>query len=67
MFDGAKLQLFPDIPAVSAELLVRRSGEGEKRRAASLRRGFRCRPPWGHFVCLACAFGSRLVSQKAAM
>ena len=32
-FDGAKIQQFPDIPAVSAEILALRGWEGEKRRA----------------------------------
>jgi len=34
-FYGAKIQQFPDIPAVSAEILALRGWEGEKRRAAS--------------------------------
>ncbi len=38
-FDGAKIHFFPDIPAVSAEILALRGWEGEKRRAASVRRG----------------------------
>jgi len=33
-FDGAKIQQFPDIPAVSAEILALRGWEGEKKRAA---------------------------------
>ena len=33
-FDGANIQQFPDIPAVSAEILALRGWEGEKRRAA---------------------------------
>jgi hypothetical protein len=40
-FDGAKIQQFPDIPAVSAEILALRGWEGEKKRAASPRRGER--------------------------
>ena len=32
-FDGAKIHFFPDIPAVSAEILALRGWEGEKRRA----------------------------------
>ena len=39
-FDGANIQQFPDIPAVSAEILALRGWEGEKKRAASVRRGF---------------------------
>ena len=38
-FDGANIQQFPDIPAVSAEILALRGWEGEKRRAA-------VRSPW---------------------
>ena len=38
-FDGAKIQQFPDIPAVSAEILALRGWEGEKGRAA-------VRAPW---------------------
>jgi len=34
-FDGANIQQFPDIPAVSAEILALRGWEEEKRRAAS--------------------------------
>ena len=30
-FDGAKIQQFPDIPAVSAEILALRGWEGEKK------------------------------------
>ncbi len=33
-FDGAKIHFFPDIPAVSAEILALRGWEGEKKRAA---------------------------------
>ena len=40
-FDGANIQQFPDIPAVSAEILALRGWEGEKKRAASDCRGFR--------------------------
>jgi len=47
-FDGANIQQFPDIPAVSAEILALRGWEGEKRRAASDCRGFRGYPPWGY-------------------
>ena len=36
-FDGAKIHFFPDIPAVSAEILALRGWEGEKKRAASVR------------------------------
>jgi hypothetical protein len=39
-FDGAKIHFFSDIPAVSAEILALRGWEGEKKRAASVRRGF---------------------------
>jgi len=38
-FDGAKIHFFPDIPAVSAEILALRGWEGEKKRAASVRCG----------------------------
>ena len=38
-FDGANIQQFPDIPAVSEEILALRGWEGEKRRAA-------VRSPW---------------------
>jgi len=38
-FDGANIQQFPDIPAVSAEILALRGWEGEKKRAA-------IRSPW---------------------
>ena len=33
-FDGAKIHFFPDIPAVSAEILALRGWEGEKKMAA---------------------------------
>jgi hypothetical protein len=49
-FDGANIQQFPDIPAVSAEILALRGWEGEKKRAASDCRGFRGRPPWAHYL-----------------
>ena len=49
-FDGAKIHFFPDIPAVSAEILALRGWEGEKKRAASDCRGFRGRPPWAHYL-----------------
>jgi hypothetical protein len=38
-FDGANIQQFPDIPAVSVEILALRGWEGEKKRAASVRCG----------------------------
>jgi len=47
-FDGANIQQFPDIPAVSAEILALRGWEGEEKRAASDCRGFRGCPPWGY-------------------
>ena len=31
-FDGTNIQQFPDIPAVSAEILALRGWEGEKKR-----------------------------------
>jgi len=50
LFEAAKIQQFPDIPAVSAEILALRGWEGEKKRAASDCRGFRGRPPWAHYL-----------------
>jgi len=50
-FDGANIQQFPDIPAVSAEILALRGWEGEKRRAAvRLPWLSECRPPWAHYL-----------------
>ena len=46
----AKIQQFPDIHAVSAEILALRGWEGEKKRAASDCRGVRSRPPWFHYL-----------------
>ena len=43
-FDGAKIHFFPDIPAVSAEILALRGWEGEKMRAA-VRLPWRSEPP----------------------
>ena len=44
-FDGANIQQFPDIPAVSAEILALRGWEGEEGGRRRPRRGFRGRPP----------------------
>ena len=53
-FDGAKIHFFPDIPAVSAEILALQGWEGEKKRAA-VRLPWRSEPPslvchWPHKV-----------------
>ena len=48
-FDGANIQQFPDIPAVSAEILALRGWEGEKKRAAVRAPWRRGRPPWVWF------------------
>lgn len=47
-FDGAKIHFFPDIPAVSAEILALRGWEREKGGRRRPRRGFRGRPPCNH-------------------
>ncbi len=48
---GANIQQFPDIPAVSAEILALRGWEGEKRRAAPSAPWLSgCRPPWAHYL-----------------
>jgi hypothetical protein len=44
-FDCAKIHFFPDIPAVSAEILALRGWEGEKKEGGRPRHGFRGRPP----------------------
>ena len=43
-FDGANIQQFPDIPAVSAEILALRGWEGEKGGRRRPRRGIRGPP-----------------------
>ena len=58
-FDGANIQQFPDIPAVSVEILALRGWEGEKGGRRRPRRGFRGRPPSGSF-----ADGSRPVAAE---
>ena len=46
-FDGANIQQYPDIPAVSAEILALRGWEGEKKRVAVRLPWLSGRPPCG--------------------
>ena len=64
-FDGANIQQFPDIPAVSAEILALRGWEGEKRRAAVRAVAFGAALLGlitSHGVCPPVTFGSSVIS-----